>query len=108
MHENNTCSLLCHVSLPIICACSNDQSQRRSKTQEERPRTRMSNPTLAIENTLDREDSIRDRARLKRGRDGSIDGSDERMDQYVIVVLLVYSTFLLANELVFTSPLLSS
>ena len=75
--ENNTCSLLCHASLPIICACSNDQSQRRSRTREERPRTRISDPTLATENKIDREDSNRERARLKRARDGS----DERTDQ---------------------------
>ena len=39
-YENNTCSLLCHASLPItcICACSNDQNQRTSRTWEERPR----------------------------------------------------------------------
>ena len=82
--ENNTCSLLCHASLPIICACSNDQSQR---TREERTRTRMSDPTLATENELDREDSNRELARLKRAHDGSIDGSNERTDQHVIVAL---------------------
>ena len=47
----------------------------RKLDREERPRTRMSDPTL--ENKIDREDSNRERARLKRARDGS----DERMDQ---------------------------
>ena len=50
-----------------------------SKTWEERPRTRMSDPTIATENELDREDSNRERAQLKRARDGS----NERTDQYV-------------------------
>ena len=96
---------MCHISLPIICACSNDQSQRRSRIREERPGTRISDPTLhvATENKLDREDKNRERARLKRARDGS----DERTDQYVTVALSVQSSILLTNKLIlFTSPLL--
>ena len=97
--ENNTCSLLCHASLPIICTCSNHQSQRRLRTREERPRMRMSDPTLATENELDGEDSSRERARLKRARDGS----DKRTNQYVTVALSVRS-----SKLIFTSPVLNS
>ena len=51
-----------------------------------------------------REDSNRERVRLKRARDGS----DEQTDQYITVALSVRSSLLLANKLIFTSPLLSS
>ena len=54
----------------------------------------MSDPTLATENELDREDSNRERARacLKRAQDGS-----ERADQYVTVALSVNFSLLLAR-----------
>ena len=102
--KSNTWSLMCHISLPIICACSNDQNRRRSRTREGRPGTRISDPTLhvAAENKLDREDNNRERARLKR----AWDGSDERTDQYVTVALSVHSSMLLTSKLIFTSPLL--
>ena len=101
--KNNSCSLLCHASLPIIWACPNDQNRRRLRSREERPTTKMLDPTFATKNEVDREDSNRKRARLKR----AWDGSDERMDQYVTVALSVRSSLLLAKKLIFTSPLLN-
>ena len=67
---------------------------------------RTSDPTLATGNELNREDSNREQARLKR----AWDGSDKLMDQYVIIIvaLSVCSSLLLANKLIFTSPLLHS
>ena len=64
----------------------------------------MSDPMLATENELDREESNREQARLKRAQDGG----DEWTDQYVPVALSVRSSLLLTNKLIFTSPLLSS
>ena len=46
--------------------CMLNDHSRRSRTQEERPRTRMSDPTLATDNELDHG---RERARLRRVRD---------------------------------------
>ena len=106
VRENNTCSLLYHTSLPIICACSNQMTSVKGDREvgKKGPRTRMSDPKLARENEIDRKDSNRERARKK----GSRDWSNERTDQYVTVALSVHSSLWHANKLIFTSPLLSS
>jgi hypothetical protein len=94
----------------LCIACSNDHSptDKRARIREERPRTRISDPTLATKNELDREDSNRERALLRRARDGS----DERTGQYVTVALSVGSSLLLARKFILTctctSPLLGS
>ena len=66
MHAKITRALYCATPLfQQLFAHAQMIRIKGSKTREERPRTRMSDPTIATENKLDREDSNRERVQLK-------------------------------------------
>ncbi len=99
-HENNTCFLLCHTSLSIFCACSNDHMNGR-ETSGRRPRTR--NPRC-------RNQRYRERARQRTLQQGAsavkkrARGKEATKDWVCHSSrLLVGSSLLLARKLILIS-----